>query len=155
MWSELTVPQKIILAPLADDWDSLESYRQKKWLGIAARFLSMAPLEQRRIQGQMQAWGKMTPDERELARRNFLTTNQLPDEKKQALRQKWLEYSKLSAAEKEKLMPEVPQKPASRRLPPPSSPPPAPAGSTTGAWPSSPLSSRFSSFFHANRVPAE
>ena len=102
-WSELTVQQKIVLAPLSDDWDSLEYYRQKKWLGIAAKFATMAPEEQRRIQGQMQEWGKLTPEQRQLARENFKTANQLPAEKKQELKKKWEEYSSLPDDEKEKL----------------------------------------------------
>ena len=65
----------------------------EKWLGIAERFPSMSPLEQRRIQSQMQVWGKLTPEQRELARKNFLTAKQLPEQEKQALRQKWQEYS--------------------------------------------------------------
>ena len=38
-WTELTVQQRVVLAPLSDEWDSMEYYRQKKWLGIALRFL--------------------------------------------------------------------------------------------------------------------
>ena len=67
-WSELTVPQKAILAPLADDWDSFEYYRQKQWLGITARFPTMSSGEQSRIQKQMQEWGKLTPAQRQKAR---------------------------------------------------------------------------------------
>lgn len=103
MWSELTVQQKIILAPLSDDWDSMESYRQKKWLGIVDRFSVMTQDEQRRVQGQMQEWGKLTAEQRQLARENFKTVNQLPAEKKQEFKQKWKEYSNLSVEEKEKL----------------------------------------------------
>ena len=112
MWSELTVKQKIVLAPLSDDWDSMEYFRQKKWLGIAARFHEMTPEEQRRIQGQMQAWGKLTPEQRQLARENFKTANQLPVEKKQELKQKWEEYSSLPEDEKEKLKQQAASKPA-------------------------------------------
>ncbi|EXI91838.1 MAG: hypothetical protein AW12_01022 [Candidatus Accumulibacter sp. BA-94] len=100
-WTELTVEQKIVLAPLSDDWDILESNRQKKWLGIARRFASMTPAEQRRIQTQMQEWGKLTPAQRAQARENFITASQLPAEKKEELRQKWEEYSSLPEAEKE------------------------------------------------------
>ena len=101
-WSELTVQQKIVLAPLSDDWDSFEYYRQKQWLGITARFPTMTSEEQRRIQKQMQEWGKLTPEQRQKARENFLTATQLPTEKKQELKQKWEEYSNLPAEEKEK-----------------------------------------------------
>ena len=112
IWSELTVQQKIILAPLSSDWDSLPFFRQKKWLGIATRFPTMTPEEQRRIQGQMQAWGKLTPEQRQLARENFKTAKQLPVEKKQELKQKWEEYSSLPEDEKEKLKQQAASKPA-------------------------------------------
>ena len=114
MWSELTVPQKIILAPLSDDWDSMESYRQKKWLGIVNRFSAMTPEEQRRVQGQMQEWGKLTSEQRQLARENFKTVNQLPVEKKQELKQKWEEYSSLPEDEKEKLKLQAASKPPAK-----------------------------------------
>ena len=130
-WSELSVPQKIVLAPLSDEWDSMESYRQKKWLGIVARFSSMTPDEQRRIQGQMQEWRKLTPQERHVARENYKTTRQLPAEKKQELKQKWEEYQNLPEEEKEKL-----KQQASR----PSSKPARPGmpASTAAAAPSPP-----------------
>ena len=70
-WSELTIEQRVILAPLSGDWDAMEFHRQKKWLGITRRFASMTPEEQRRIQAQMQEWGKLTPEQRRLARENF------------------------------------------------------------------------------------
>ena len=40
-WSELTVEQKTILAPLSYDWDGMDYARQKKWLGITRRFYGM------------------------------------------------------------------------------------------------------------------
>lgn len=128
-WSELTVPQKIVLAPLSDEWDSLESYRQKKWLGIAARFSSFTADEQRRLQGQMQEWRKLTPEERQFARENYKTTSQLSADKKQDLKQKWEEYSNLPEEEKDRLKKQAPSKPAWLLFPgaPTSAPPPAAA----------------------------
>lgn len=102
-WSELSVEQKIVLAPLSDDWDSLEYYRQKIWIGIISRFPTMTPQEQQRIQVQMQEWGKLSPELRQLARENFKTASQLPLAKKQELKQKWAEYSSLPEDEKQKL----------------------------------------------------
>ena len=116
-WSELTVQQKTVLAPLADDWDSLEYHRQKKWLGIVARFPAMTPKEQRRIQIQMQGWGKLTDDERQEAR-----------EKKQELKKKREEYSSLSEEERSRLreraMQFVNKSAGSKPATPPVAPPP-------------------------------
>jgi hypothetical protein len=78
-WTELSVEQRTILAPLSDDWDAMEYSRQKKWLGITRRFATMTPEEQRRIQGQMQEWGKLTPEQRRLAREKLLDCQQAPD----------------------------------------------------------------------------
>lgn len=101
-WNELTIQQKSVLAPLGGDWDAMEHYRRKKWVGIALRFPKMTPEEQQRIQGQMQEWTKLTPEQRQLAREKFQTVTQLPTEKKEALKQKWEEYSNLPEEEKEK-----------------------------------------------------
>ena len=127
-WSELTVQQKTVLAPLADDWDSLEYHRQKKWLGIVARFPAMTPKEQRRIQIQMQGWGKLTDDERQEAREKYISTKQLPIEKKQELKKKWEEYSSLSEEERSRLreraMQFVNKSAGSKPATPPVAPPP-------------------------------
>ena len=136
MWSELTTPQKIVLAPLSDNWDAMESHNQKKWLNIVLRFYELSTAEQRRIQSQMQEWGRLTPEERRIARENFKTASQLPQKKKEELKQKWEEYSSLPESEKEKLKQlaktGVPLKPA------PSPPVVQPAPQPTPQLPPSP-----------------
>lgn len=109
-WSELNSRQKSILAPLSGEWDSLEYYRRKKWLGIVQRFPAMAPDEQRRIQTQMQEWSKLTPEQRRVARETFQTLKQMPPEKKLELKQKWEQYSSLPEEEKRKLKQEAASK---------------------------------------------
>ena len=111
LWSDLSVPQKIVLAPLSDEWDSMDSLRQKKWQGIAARFATMNEEEQRRLQGQMQEWGRLTPGERQTAREIYKNTSQLPADKRQELKQKWEEYSSLPEEEKEKLKKQAANRP--------------------------------------------
>ena len=91
MWSELATSQKIVLAPLSDNWDSMESHDQKKWLNIVVRFYELSTAEQRRVQSQMQEWGRLSPEERRVARENFKTASQLPAKKKEELKQKWEE----------------------------------------------------------------
>lgn len=113
-WNELTVQQKSVLAPLGGDWDAMEHYRRKKWLGIALRFPNMTPDEQQRIQAQMQEWTKLTPEQRQLARQKFQTVNKLPTEKKQELKQKWEEYSNLPEEEKEKHKQQAASKPLAK-----------------------------------------
>ncbi len=131
-WRDLTIKQKIVLAPLSDDWDSFQHYRRKNWLIIAQRFATMSPGEQRRVQTQMQEWGKLSAEKRQLARENFKVTSQLPSEKKQELKKKWEEYSNLPEAEKQKLQQLAEsRKPGPPTIAPPlTPPPPAPAPGT-------------------------
>lgn len=140
-WTELTVQQKTVLAPLGGDWDALEYYHRKKWLRIAVRFPAMTPDEQRRVQGQMQEWAKLTPEQRRLAREKYQTVNQLPTEKKQELMQKWQEYSKLPEEEKEKHKQQAssntpvakPGRPAAARVPATPAAPPTPNALPSGS----------------------
>jgi hypothetical protein len=116
IWGELSVSQKVILAPLADEWDSLEAFRRKQWLGIAARFPSLGAEEQRRLHGQMQKWHRLSPEERRIARENYKSARRLPADQRRELKRKWEEYVNLPEEEKEKLKRRVPDKPA-RPLP--------------------------------------
>ena len=91
-WVELTPEQKQILAPLAGEWDRLESFRQKKWLGIAQRYPTMNEKEQARIQRRMKEWVKLSPEERKAAREKYKNLQKAPPEHKEAVKQKWQEY---------------------------------------------------------------
>lgn len=102
-WNLLSTQQKIILAPLASEWDKMENIRRKKWLGIAERFPKMTPDEQARVQLRMREWASLTPQQRSKARDSYKEFNQLAPEKKQALKQKWEAYSNLTAEEKQQV----------------------------------------------------
>ena len=67
-WVDLNPQQKVILAPLAGEWNRMEPYRRQKWLGIAKRFPTMTPDEQARVEERMQVWVKVSPDDRKAAR---------------------------------------------------------------------------------------
>lgn len=101
-WSLLSTEQKIILAPLAKDWDSMENVRRKKWLGIAERFPRLSASEQARVQKRMHEWVSLTPEQRAKVRDSYKEFNQLPPEKRQAVKQRWDAYTNLSSEEKEK-----------------------------------------------------
>ncbi|HQW21011.1 MAG TPA: DUF3106 domain-containing protein [Rhodocyclaceae bacterium] len=103
-WAELTPQQREVLMPLSGEWDKLETYRRKKWLGIAQRYPSMTMEEQQRVQHNMRAWIKLTPAQRQQARERFKESLQKASpEHRQAIKQKWQEYSELPDAEKERL----------------------------------------------------
>ena len=101
-WAELNPQQKQILAPLAKDWDAMESFRRKKWLGIANRYPTMTPEQQQRVQVQIKPWASLTPEERNAARQKFKKQHTAPHELREAKRQKWEEYNRLPESEKQK-----------------------------------------------------
>ena len=99
-WSLLTTQQKIILAPLVDEWDGMENIRRKKWLGIADRFPKMTADEQSRVQQRMREWAALTPAQRAKVRDSYKEFNQLDEKKRVAVKKKWEAYSNLSEEEK-------------------------------------------------------
>ena len=105
-WAELTAEQQATLAPLKNDWDTLELERRQKWIQIAKRYPRMKPLEQERVQRRMQAWANLSPEQRRQARENYKhlakTPRQAPNKD---LRQAWAEYQALSPYERESLVP--------------------------------------------------
>ncbi|MBX3615819.1 DUF3106 domain-containing protein [Nitrosomonas sp.] len=99
-WKELTDQQQRILEPLAEFWDGMEFARKKKWLSIAKRYPNMSPLEQQRIQSQMQGWYSLTAEQRKQARERFKKMEQLPPQKRQEIKQRWYEYEQLPSNSK-------------------------------------------------------
>lgn len=94
-WQGLSAEQKQILAPLKNEWDALDAFRRKKWLGIAERYRDMSPPEQESIQRNMRAWVRLAPEERKIAREQYKKLRKVAPEQRQAVKQKWEEYSAL------------------------------------------------------------
>lgn len=100
LWSELTPGQQQALAPLADEWDKLDSLRKHKWLVIGNKYGKMAPDEQRRVQERMRDWVKLTPEQRRIARESYARTKKLNPDQKSA---QWQQYQQLPEEQKKKL----------------------------------------------------
>ncbi len=112
-WAELSLEQKQILSPLSRDWDKMEAYRKKKWLGIAKRYPTMKPEEQARVQRRMQDWGNLTPEQRTQARTQYKSLKTAPPEHKEAIKKKWNLYKELPDEEKKRLAEKAASKKAS------------------------------------------
>jgi hypothetical protein len=103
-WAELTAEQQNILAPLKGDWENLARERRLKWVGLAKRYPTMKPEEQARVQRRMQAWAKLTPEQRRQARESY--KNLAKDKERRGnLREQWAEYQALPQEERESLVP--------------------------------------------------
>ena len=104
-WAELTAEQQQILAPLKTDWDSLDPDRRQKWIAIAKRYPRMKAQEQERVQRRMQAWARLTPEQRRQARENYKHLAKVPRQApNKDLRQAWAEYQALSPHERQSLV---------------------------------------------------
>lgn len=110
-WAQLNPEQQRTLAPLAGEWDKMDGFRRKKWLGIAQRYSSLSPDEQARMQRRMTDWAKLTPEERKRAREKYRSLQKAPPEKKEAVKRKWEAYKELPESERNRLKAEAARKP--------------------------------------------
>lgn len=102
-WAALVPEQKAILAPLSGEWNAMETFQRKKWLGIAQRYPAMSPAEQTSVQRNMHDWARLAPEERKAAREKYKTLKKLPPEQKQTVKQQWEEYRALPQEERDRL----------------------------------------------------
>lgn len=99
LWSELSPKQQAVLAPLAAEWETLDSTRRKKWVAIANRYPQMKPDEQQRLQNRMREWVSLTPAQRRVARENYEAFKQLPRSQRGEVKQKWEQQQSASPAD--------------------------------------------------------
>lgn len=98
-WSQLSNEQKTILAALGAEWDTLRPWQREKMLDIASEYPKLDGQQQLRVQRQLLKWSRMTPFERENARKRYQQFQSLSPEKKQALREKWKAHKKNTGAD--------------------------------------------------------
>jgi len=100
-WSQLTPAQQAVLAPLKEDWSSLDTLRRKKWVGVANRYPKMKPAEQQLLQARMQDWAKLTPEQRRVAREKYLAIKKMPPEKRAHVKSQWAQYQQSLVSQSE------------------------------------------------------
>jgi hypothetical protein len=108
LWSQLTPIQKTALEPLHGEWDPMEGVRKQKWLEFTKSFATMTPDEQQRVHERMREWVKLTPEQRKLARQNFIQSKTIAPNEKSAT---WETYKQLPDAQKQKLAEQATHKP--------------------------------------------
>ena len=99
-WSALTPAQQAALAPLRQDWPTIDAGRKQKWLEVVQRFSALTPAERERVQERMADWARMTPAERGRARLQFQESRTIPAQERQAL---WEAYQALPSDERRAL----------------------------------------------------
>ena len=99
-WSALNEDQRLVLAPLEEDWSSLTAARQKKWVEVANRYPSMTDNDKNTLQSRMSEWASLSTKQRQRARDNYLRILNFSPEKKAAA---WESYQQLSDEDKKLL----------------------------------------------------
>ena len=99
-WQKLSAEQKRALAPLASRWAELSEIQKGKWIAISHNFDQWSAADQAVMHARMTEWVKLSPVQRNQARLNFNTLQNLPKDEKKA---KWDEYQSLSPEQKRQL----------------------------------------------------
>jgi hypothetical protein len=115
LWTDLTPAQQQALAPLATEWDKLNSARKSKWLAIGNKYASMKPDEQQRVQARMRDWIKLTPEQRRIARESYARAKKLDPNQKS---EQWQKYQQLPEEQKKKLASDAASRKRVAALPP-------------------------------------
>jgi len=99
-WSELSPAHRKVLAPLANDWNGLDSRSKERWIDVAGRFPKMPPDEQQRATQRMGEWAHMSVQQRTQARTVFQETRGLSKEERE---ERWKAYQALPEEKKREL----------------------------------------------------
>ncbi|MGB2831868.1 MAG: DUF3106 domain-containing protein [Methylotenera sp.] len=108
-WAQLNDTQREVLNPLASEWDTLRPWQREKMLDIARDYPKMDAGRQALVQKRLGNWSRMTPYERENARKSHQQFQSLPADKKNELRKRWMEYQQLPESERARLRAESPE----------------------------------------------
>lgn len=106
-WSELSTSQRQALKPLASAWIGLSVDHKRKWIALSRNFKKLPPEEQQKLHARMREWATLSASERTLARLNFVATEKLSVDDKQA---KWEAYQALSDDERHRLAEQAPRR---------------------------------------------
>jgi len=99
-WKQLKPHEQRTLAPLAVQWGELTETQRSKWLAIAQNFEQLPAADQQVMQARMKEWVALSPAQRNQARLNFNTLQNLSKDQRKS---RWDEYQSLSEEEKRKL----------------------------------------------------
>lgn len=114
-WESLTPAQQQALAPLRQDWSSIDAQRKQKWIELASRFGQMPVAERTLIQQRMAEWARLPAGERTRVRQQFQEVRQISPDERQA---RWQEYQALPPERRQQLAEQAQQRKTERSTPP-------------------------------------
>ena len=70
-WSQLSSEERRVLGPVAQDWERMPGFQQKRLISSARRYPSLQPIQKERFEERIRDWAAMTPEQRRAARETF------------------------------------------------------------------------------------
>ena len=89
LWTELSIPERTALTPIAYDWDHLPVQQRQKLLKVAKEFAKLSPTQQQIFYSRLQPWTRMTQAQRDAARDNFKKLQELPKPEQAQIKRLW------------------------------------------------------------------
>ena len=132
LWSDLSESQQQALLPLEPLWHTMNEPHKRKWLALSQNYEQFSNDEKNVLQSRMREWAALTPQQRTLARLNYMgAQKQIKSDDKRAL---WEAYQALPEETKRKLaaqqaQPKVGAAPAVKPVTTQLTPPPVAASS--------------------------
>jgi len=91
LWTELSIPQRTALTPIAYDWDHLPADQRLKLLKVVKEFSKLTPKQQDIFYTRLKPWTRMTPAQRDAARDNFNKLQELPKAEQNQIKRLWMQ----------------------------------------------------------------
>jgi len=89
LWTELSIPERTALTPIAYDWDHLPAQQRQNLLKITKEFAKLTPTQQQIFYSRLQPWTRMTQAQRDAARDNFKKLQELPKPEQAQIKRLW------------------------------------------------------------------
>lgn len=91
LWTQLSIPERTALTPIAYDWDHLPAQQRLKLLKVAKEFAKLSPTQQQIFYSRLQPWTRMSQAQRDAARDNFKKLQELPKPEQAQVKRLWLQ----------------------------------------------------------------
>lgn len=89
LWTELSIPERTALTPIAYDWDHLPVQQRLKLLKVVKEFAKLTPTQQQIFYARLRPWTRMTQAQRDAARDNFKKLQELPKPEQAEIKRLW------------------------------------------------------------------
>jgi hypothetical protein len=99
-WGDLSAQQRQVLAPLENQWATMDDTSRGKWAQVATEYPRLSRKERERLDERLSRWAQLAPIERGQARARFQDARALSPQERQ---QRWEAYQALSDDEREDL----------------------------------------------------